>query len=83
MLVRELRPRPRLLVRIHRGIAPACRCRSTLWNGYSQWFAYYLSRWALLEVLEYLSVLSVLFGVIFYFSESGDRESRSTIRHGR
>src|ERR1039457_633209 len=41
-----------------------------------QWSAYYLSRWALLEVLEYLSVLSVLFAVIFYFTESGDRQKQ-------
>lgn len=39
-----------------------------------QWSAYYLSRWALLEVLEYLSILSVLFAVVFYFAESGDRQ---------
>src|SRR5690242_5860315 len=38
-----------------------------------QWTAYYLSRWAFLEVLEYLGVFSVLIAVIFYFSESGDR----------
>jgi hypothetical protein len=41
-----------------------------------QWSAYFLSRWALLEVLEYLSVLSVLFAVIFYFAESGDRQKQ-------
>jgi hypothetical protein len=38
-----------------------------------EWTAYALSRWSLLEVLEYLGSLSVLIGVIFYFSESGDR----------
>ena len=31
------------------------------------------NRWSFLEVLEYLGSLSVLVGVIFYFSESGDR----------
>ncbi len=41
-----------------------------------QWTAYYLSGWALLEVLEYLGSLSVLVGVIFYFSESGDRRKQ-------
>ncbi|HTT61278.1 MAG TPA: pentapeptide repeat-containing protein [Bryobacteraceae bacterium] len=41
-----------------------------------EWCAYYLSRWALLEVLEYLSILSVLVGVVFYFSESGDRQKQ-------
>ncbi len=38
-----------------------------------EWIAYALSRWSFLEVLEYLGSLSVLIGVIFYFSESGDR----------
>jgi hypothetical protein len=38
-----------------------------------EWVAYALSRWALLEVLEYLGSFSVLIAVIFYFSESGDR----------
>jgi Pentapeptide repeats (8 copies) len=38
-----------------------------------EWTAYGLSRWKFLEVLEYLGSLSVLVGVIFYFSESGDR----------
>ena len=37
------------------------------------WLAYYLSNWKLLEVLEYLSSLSILVAAIFYFSESGDR----------
>ena len=38
-----------------------------------EWVAYALSRWSFLEVLEYLGSLSVLVGVIFYFSESGAR----------
>jgi Pentapeptide repeats (8 copies) len=37
------------------------------------WLAYFLSNWKFLEVLEYLSSLSVLVAVMFYFSESGDR----------
>src|SRR6202022_4691911 len=37
------------------------------------WFAYWLSGWAFLEVLEYLGTLSLLVAVISYFSESGDR----------
>ena len=41
-----------------------------------QWTAYFLSRWALLEVLEYLGSLSVLVAVIFYFAESGDRRKQ-------
>jgi uncharacterized protein YjbI with pentapeptide repeats len=38
-----------------------------------EWLAYFLSNWKFLEVLEYMSSLSVLFAVLFYFSESGDR----------
>ncbi|HKD62244.1 MAG TPA: pentapeptide repeat-containing protein [Terracidiphilus sp.] len=38
-----------------------------------EWAAYGLGRWSFLEVLEYLGSLSVLVGVIFYFSETGDR----------
>lgn len=38
-----------------------------------EWIAYFLSRWSFLEVLEYLGTFSVLIGVIFYFSETGDR----------
>ncbi|MGA7234442.1 MAG: pentapeptide repeat-containing protein [Bryobacteraceae bacterium] len=41
-----------------------------------QWMAYFLSQWALLEVLEYLGSLSVLVAVIFYFAESGDRRKQ-------
>ncbi len=38
-----------------------------------EWLAFALSRWAFLEVLEYLGSFSILIAVIFYFSESGDR----------
>jgi Pentapeptide repeats (8 copies) len=38
-----------------------------------EWLAYFLSNWKFLEVLEYMSSLSILVAVIFYFSESGDR----------
>ena len=40
------------------------------------WMAYGLSRWAFLEVLEYLSALSVLVAVFFYFAEAGDRRKQ-------
>jgi hypothetical protein len=40
------------------------------------WTAYGLSRWAFLEVLEYLGIFSVLIAVIFYFAESGDRRKQ-------
>ncbi len=38
-----------------------------------EWAAHFLSNWAFLEVLEYLSSFGVLVAVIFYFAESGDR----------
>lgn len=75
MLVRELRPRPHSWSRYKENFAAlALPFHAVEWL--LQWCAYYLSRWALLEVLEYLSVLSVLFAVIFYFAESGDRQKQ-------
>ena len=76
MLVREARTRPqpwkeyRQSVR-HRWALPlhASECAF-------QWTSYYLSRWAFLEVLEYLGILSILFGVIFWYSEAGDRKKQ-------
>jgi hypothetical protein len=41
------------------------------WGG--EWIAYWLSGWALLEVLEYLQTLSLLFAVVLYFADSGNR----------
>jgi hypothetical protein len=38
-----------------------------------EWLAFLLSNWSFLEVLEYLGSFSILVGVIFWFSESGDR----------
>jgi hypothetical protein len=40
------------------------------------WIAYSLSRWAFLEVLEYLGILSVLAAVIFYFAEADGRKQQ-------
>src|SRR5580692_8722717 len=75
MLVRELRPRPHPWSEYKEN-----RSRLALpfhaFEWLLEWSAYYLSRWALLEVLEYLSVLSVLVAVIFYFTESGDRQKQ-------
>ena len=38
-----------------------------------KWLVYWLSGWAFLEALEYVGTLSILFAVISYFAESGDR----------
>jgi len=38
-----------------------------------EWTAFVLGNWSFLEVLEYLGSFGILIGVIFYFSESGDR----------
>ena len=67
MLVRELRARPKPW---HEYAAPLRNRWLVCFHGPEwllQWTAYYLSRWAFLEVLEYLGVLSVLVAVIFYW----------------
>ena len=46
-----------------------------------EWAAFLLSNWSFLEVLEYLGTFSVLLGVIFYFSESGDRIKQRQLVH--
>jgi len=38
-----------------------------------QWVAYLLGKWAFLEVLDYLGALSLLVGLVFYWSEAGTR----------
>src|SRR5664279_6613186 len=65
------RPTPWKIVKArlkHRWMVPF-RAFEWFW----EWVAYALSHWSFLEVLEYLGSFSVLIGVIFYFSESGDR----------
>ena len=77
MLVREPRARPLswaghlALLQRHHWLLPL---HALEWL--FQWVAYYLSRWAFLEVLEYLGILSVLFGVISYWAEAGDRQKQ-------
>lgn len=39
----------------------------------SEWLAYFLSNWSLLEVLDHVQAFGVIVAVVFYFSESGDR----------
>jgi hypothetical protein len=42
----------------------------------SEWAAWFLGRWVLLEVLEYCGTLSILVGVIFYFAGTRDRREQ-------
>jgi hypothetical protein len=76
MLVREARKRPLSWT----GYRQTVRRKWSLplhWIEWTfDWTAYSLSRWAFLEVLEYLGILSVLFAVIFYYSEAGDRKKQ-------
>ncbi len=76
MLVRELREAPDTWGEHWRSIRSKKTVPFHAIDWIFQWLAYYLSHWAFLEVLEYLGALSVLFGVIFYYSESGDRRKQ-------
>ena len=76
MLVREARKRPDSWAGHKQSV---CHRWTLPWHAIDfvfQWTAYFLSRWALLEVLEYLGILSVLFAVVFYYSEAGDRKKQ-------
>ena len=75
MLVRESRRRPKTWAEQRHKVAGwFVPLLAVEWL--FEWLAYVLSRWAFLEVLEYLGILSVLFGVIFYYSEAGDRQKQ-------
>jgi hypothetical protein len=76
MLVRDEYPRPRPWAEHKTTIAHTWTAPLHKVDWMLRWLAYYLSRWALLEVLEYLGTFSVLIAVIFYFSESGDRKKQ-------
>jgi hypothetical protein len=39
----------------------------------ADWAAYFLAKWPLVELLEYLGSFSILFAVIFYFAGASDR----------
>ena len=73
MILHERRPRPgpwqtRRATLRHSWLVPLLAIEWVF-----EWIAFALSRWSFLEVLEYLGSFSILLGVIFYFSESGDR----------
>ncbi len=73
MILRERRERPRPWSELkarsrHRWLIPLLAI-DWVW----EWLAFLLSNWSFLEVLEYLGSFSILIGVIFWFTESGDR----------
>lgn len=76
MPLREPRPRPQPWSSYSQNIRnPLVKALHAIEYGWS-WVAYYLGHWAFLEVLEYLGTFSILIAVIFYFSESGDRNKQ-------
>lgn len=76
MLVRDEYPRPRPWAEHKTAITHEWTTPLHRFDWSVRWAAHYLSRWALLEVLEYLGTFSVLIAVIFYFAESGDRKKQ-------
>ena len=76
MLVRDEYPRPRPWEEHRTAIVRPWTAPLHRIDWWLRWLAHYLSRWALLEVLEYLGTFSVLIAVIFYFAESGDRKKQ-------
>ena len=42
-------------------------------NWVADWVAYFLGKWPLVELLEYLGSFSILFAAIFYFAGASDR----------
>ncbi len=76
MIRRELPTRPLSWEEYRTTVHPRWALAWHAIDFFFKWLAWLLSRWAFLEVLEYLGALSVLVGVIFYFSESGDRQKQ-------
>jgi hypothetical protein len=76
MLVREAKTRPASWSEHRSSVRFGLLSPLHLVEWAFDWMAYYLSRWAFLEVLEYLSVFSVLVAVLFYFSEAPDRQKQ-------
>ena len=73
MFIREARPRPQPWLARRAAIKRRWSLPFHAVECGFDWLAWYLSRWAFLEVLEYIGTFSVLVAVIFYFAESGDR----------
>jgi len=68
----ERRPRPKRWVE-HRQGTKAVWVPLVFTEWACAYMAFWLSRWAFLEVLEYVGSLSVLVAVIFWVSEAGER----------
>jgi hypothetical protein len=73
MFIYTERTRPRAWVEFSRQIKHPALLPLTFVEWSCKWLVYWLSGWAFLETLEYVGTLSILFAVISYFAESGDR----------
>jgi hypothetical protein len=73
MLYRERRERPLEWAEYRGRVRRAWKVPFVAVDWCLEWAAHFLSHWAFLEALEYLSSLGVLVAVIFYFAESGER----------
>ena len=73
MISHRVTRRPERLATLLEGLKHRWMVPFRAFEWFWEWVAYALSHWSFLEVLEYLGSFSVLIGVIFYFSESGDR----------
>jgi hypothetical protein len=71
--MRQQRPKPKPWREYRRQVKSRWADPFRTSNWLLEWIAWALGGWVFLEVLEYLSMFSVLVAVIFYFSESGDR----------
>ena len=71
--MREQRPKPKPWREHRQQARPRWAYPLHASNWLLEWVAWGLGGWVLLEVLEYLSLFSVLVAVILYFSESGAR----------
>ncbi|MGB8479791.1 MAG: pentapeptide repeat-containing protein [Acidobacteriaceae bacterium] len=71
--MREQRPKPKPWREHRQHKSPRWAFPLHASNWLLEWVAWVLGGWVLLEVLEYLSLFSVLVAVILYFSESGAR----------
>ena len=74
--VYEPRPRPRTWKEHRSGIRRRWAVPFHWIEWLTQWMAYYLSNWSLLEVLEYAGRFTVLIAVIVYFMEAPDRRKQ-------